>query len=102
MRDWQDAANCKTIRYWNLHLILPRGMDFSVLLYSASVLAGIRSQANYNAGNAYEDALARYRVAHVEKAVSTVAFKHTACWTLFAEENSSVSSTITVTQKDQF
>ena len=70
MRDWQDAANCKTIGSWNLHLILPRGMDFFVLLSSASVLAGIRGQANYNAGNAYEDALARYRVAHGEKAVS--------------------------------
>lgn len=70
MEDWRDAVNCKTIGSWNLHSILPKGMDFFVLLSSASVLAGIRGQANYNAGNAYEDALARYRVARGEKAVS--------------------------------
>ena len=70
MEDWQDAASCKTIGSWNLHQIMPRGMDFFILLSSASVLAGIGGQANYNAGNAYEDALARYRVAHGEKAVA--------------------------------
>lgn len=68
--DWYIAVNCKTIGTWNLHTILPSGMDFFILLASASGLAGIRGQANYNAGNCYEDAFARYRVAHGEKAVS--------------------------------
>lgn len=40
------------------------------MLSSASGLAGIRGQANYDAGNTYEDALARYRVSQGEKATS--------------------------------
>jgi hypothetical protein len=68
--DWYVAVNCKTVGTWNLHTVLPSGMDFFILLASASGLAGIRGQANYNAGNCYEDAFARYRVAHGEKAVS--------------------------------
>lgn len=37
---------------------------------SASGLAGIKGQANYDAGNTYEDAITRYRVSIGEKAVS--------------------------------
>ena len=60
--DWTDGTSCKTCGTWNLHTILPSGMDFFVLLSSASGLIGLRGQANYNAGNTYEDAFARYRV----------------------------------------
>lgn len=45
-------------------------MDFFIILASASGLAGIRGQTNYDAGNTYEDALARYRVARGEKATA--------------------------------
>lgn len=67
---WKPAVECKTVGSWNLHITLPSGMDFFVLLASASGLAGLRGQANYNAGNTYEDALARYRVSKGEKAIS--------------------------------
>jgi acyl carrier protein len=45
-------------------------MDFFIILASASGLAGVRGQTNYNAGNVYEDAFARYRVSLGEKTVS--------------------------------
>ncbi|KAH8695168.1 putative polyketide synthase [Talaromyces proteolyticus] len=67
---WKSAVDCKTVGSWNLHSILPQGMDFFILLGSASGLAGIRGQTNYDAGNTYEDALARFRVALGEKATS--------------------------------
>ena len=67
---WQAGVECKTIGSWNLHTMLPSGMDFFILLSSASGLVGLRGQTNYAAGNTYEDALARYRVARGEKAVS--------------------------------
>lgn len=60
--DWQNGVNCKTSGTWNLHNVLPESMDFFILLSSASGLIGLRGQANYNAGNTYEDAFARYRV----------------------------------------
>ncbi|CAI7646607.1 unnamed protein product [Penicillium glandicola] len=68
--DWKIAVECKTVGSWNLHTVLPKGMDFFILLASASALAGIKGQANYNAGNVYEDAIARFRVSIGEQAVS--------------------------------
>ncbi|KAJ5180539.1 polyketide synthase [Penicillium capsulatum] len=64
------AVECKTVGSWNLHTVLPAGMDFFILLSSASGLAGIKGQANYDAGNTYEDALARYRTSKGEKATA--------------------------------
>ncbi|KAL9603451.1 MAG: hypothetical protein Q9219_001138 [cf. Caloplaca sp. 3 TL-2023] len=55
---------------WNLHTLLPKQMDFFVLLSSIAGVIGNRGQSNYAAGNTYQDALARYRVAQGEKAVS--------------------------------
>ncbi|KAF2686893.1 putative polyketide synthase [Lentithecium fluviatile CBS 122367] len=67
---WKPAVECKTVGSWNLHQVLPRGMDFFIILASASGLAGVRGQTNYNAGNVYEDAFARHRVSHGEKTVA--------------------------------
>ncbi|KAI9644356.1 hypothetical protein NHQ30_007713 [Ciborinia camelliae] len=67
---WKSTVDCKTIGSWNLHSVLPSQMDFFILLASASGLGGLRGQANYNAANTYEDALARYRVSKGEKAIS--------------------------------
>lgn len=68
--NWSIAVDCKSKGSWNLHTVLPSGMDFSLILSSISGLAGIRGQANYDAGNTYEDAFARYRVSHGEKCIS--------------------------------
>ena len=59
--NWQCGVNCKAIGSMNLHRILPSGMDFFILLSSASGLVGLRGQANYNGGNTFQDAFARYR-----------------------------------------
>src|SRR4051794_7054114 len=67
---WSIAVNCKSIGSWNLHAVLPSGMDFFIMLSSISGLSGIRGQANYDAGNTYEDAFARYRVSQGEKCTS--------------------------------
>jgi len=45
----------------NLHEILPTDMHFFFLLSSATGILGNRSQANYAAGNTYQDALALHR-----------------------------------------
>src|SRR5271169_5260152 len=47
---------------WNLHTLLPKDMDFFVMLSSSAGIVGSRGQGNYSAGNTYQDALAHYRV----------------------------------------
>ncbi len=59
--DYQAAVRPKVQGSWNLHSILPGTMDFFVLLSSICSVLGIRGQANYAAGNTYQDALAQYR-----------------------------------------
>ncbi|KAH8703346.1 iterative type I polyketide synthase [Talaromyces proteolyticus] len=59
--DWNVAIKPKVRGSWNLHEALPRDMDFFVMLSSATGILGNRSQANYAAGNTYQDALSRYR-----------------------------------------
>ncbi|KAB8217826.1 KR domain-containing protein [Aspergillus novoparasiticus] len=49
---------------------LPKDLDFFVMLSSASNIIGLTGQSNYAAGNSYMDGLARYRIAHGQKAVS--------------------------------
>ncbi|KAN0068942.1 reducing polyketide synthase FUB1 [Elaphomyces granulatus] len=46
----------------NLHDVLPKDLDFFIFLSSVSTFIGNVGQSNYNAGNAFQDALARYRV----------------------------------------
>ena len=58
---FQTALKPKVQGSWNLHELLPRDMDFFILLSSATGVLGNRSQANYAAGNTYQDALARHR-----------------------------------------
>ena len=69
-RQWQAAVNPKVEGSWNLHELLPKGMDFFVMLSSISGIGGQRGQTNYAAGNTFQDALAHYRVAQGEKAIS--------------------------------
>ncbi|KAI1144225.1 putative polyketide synthase [Hypoxylon sp. FL0543] len=60
-QDWVDSTRPKVQGSWNLHETMPRGMDFFVLLSSASAIIGSVCQSNYAAGNSYEDALCHYR-----------------------------------------
>ncbi|KAF1951254.1 reducing type I polyketide synthase [Byssothecium circinans] len=68
--DWHHATAPKVHGSWNMHLALPSGMDFFVLLSSVVGVGGNGGQSNYAAGNTFEDALARWRVARGEKAIS--------------------------------
>ncbi|KAK8061351.1 polyketide synthase [Apiospora phragmitis] len=58
--DWQTAIRPKTIGSWNLYNMFPRDMDFFIFLSSSAGVIGNRGQANYAAGNAFQDALAHH------------------------------------------
>lgn len=68
--DFNAVLRPKVQGSWNLHVQLPKGMDFFILLSSLNGILGSRSQSNYGAGNTYEDALAKHRIIEGEKAVS--------------------------------
>jgi hypothetical protein len=68
--DWNAALSPKIIGSWNLHECLPIDLDFFIMLASVSGTIGSSGQANYAAGNTYQDSLAAYRIAHGQKAVS--------------------------------
>ncbi|KAI1491045.1 KR domain-containing protein [Biscogniauxia mediterranea] len=59
--DWVESTRPKVQGSWNLHVAMPKGMDFFLFLSSVSAIIGGVSQSNYAAGNAYKDALCRYR-----------------------------------------
>ena len=68
--DWTTSTAPKIIGSQNLDQLLPRGLDFFVLLSSLVGIVGAQGQSNYAAGNAFQDSLARCRVSRGEKAVS--------------------------------
>lgn len=68
--DWSIGVESKAIGSKNLHLALPSGLDFFVLLASVNGIFGGRAQANYAAANTYQDSLAHHRISLQEKAVS--------------------------------
>ena len=68
--DFHEALNPKVSGTSNLHSHLPKKLDFFVLLSSTGAVIGNAGQANYTSGSAYQDALARYRVARGLKCVS--------------------------------
>lgn len=70
IKDFEDALRPKVAGSWNLHHLLPKGMDFFILLSSAAGVIGSRGQSNYAAGNTFQDSLARYRVSIGEKAAA--------------------------------
>lgn len=68
--EWTTAIRPKVQGSWNLHTALPQGLDFFVMLSSSVGTFGNAGQSNYAAGNTFQDALARYRVARGEKAIA--------------------------------
>lgn len=67
---WQESLASKAAGTWNLHESLPRGMDFFIMLSSVASTCGTRGQANYAAGNAFQNAIAHHRVAAGERATA--------------------------------
>ncbi|KAF7159056.1 hypothetical protein CNMCM5623_004289 [Aspergillus felis] len=67
---WKASTTPKAQGSWNLHELLPRGLNFFVLMSSVAGIYGARGASGYAAGNTFEDGLARYRIALGEKAVS--------------------------------
>ncbi|KAI1311996.1 short chain dehydrogenase-domain-containing protein [Xylaria venustula] len=46
---------------WNMHSLMPKDLDFFIMLSSASGYMGSSTLSNYAAGNTYLDGLAQYR-----------------------------------------
>jgi hypothetical protein len=65
--DWRLGTDSKTIGSWNLHTLLPKGLDFFIMLSSIAGIVGSAGQANYAAGNTYMDSLSHYRTAIGER-----------------------------------
>ena len=70
LKTFNAAIKPKVDGSWNLHKLLPRDLEFFILLSSACGITGVRGQANYASGNTYQDALARHRIRNGQKAVS--------------------------------
>lgn len=69
--EWLAPLRPKVDGSWNLHEQLPRGLDFFILFSSVAGIFGSQAQTNYAAGNAFQDELARHRVAELgERALS--------------------------------
>lgn len=67
---WELTMKSKVQTSWNLHRLLPKDMDFFILLASLAGVAGQMASANYAGGCTFQDALARYRIAQGERAIS--------------------------------
>lgn len=69
-KQWRSSVQPKVAGSLNLHNHLPKDLRFFVMLSSVSGVLGLVSQANYSAGNSFQDALARHRAARGLPAVS--------------------------------
>ena len=58
---WAATARPKIQGSWNLHKLMPKDLDFFIMLASISGIVGNGSQSNYAAGNTFQDGLAHYR-----------------------------------------
>lgn len=67
---WTQATEPKVKGTQNLHVLLPRGMDFFIMFSSIAGLIGSTTQAKYSAGCCYQDALAHHRIGIGEKATT--------------------------------
>ena len=69
LTQWEQTSRSKVESSWNLHTLLP-DLDFFILLSSVSGVVGNPGQSNYAAGCTFQDALARHRSQHGQKAIS--------------------------------
>ncbi|KAL4944364.1 KR domain-containing protein [Aspergillus oleicola] len=67
---WSAAMAPKVQGTWNLHELLPQGLDFFIMLSSIASTMGNCGQANYAAANSFMDSLAHYRSSIGEKATA--------------------------------
>lgn len=68
--EWNDAVRPKANASWNLHDVLGGKLDFFIMLSSTVGITGGPEQANYAAGNTFQDALARHLACRGGHAVS--------------------------------
>lgn len=61
--NYNAALRPKVHGSYNLHELLGSDLDFFIMLSSLAGIIGLASQTNYTAGGAFQDALARHRVA---------------------------------------
>lgn len=69
-QEWREAVDCKVAGTWNLHRLLPKGLDFFILYSSFSGGVGGTAAANYSAACTFQDAFAHYRNALGERATT--------------------------------
>ncbi|PYH88109.1 hypothetical protein BO71DRAFT_489013 [Aspergillus ellipticus CBS 707.79] len=67
---WDTSLQAKVRSTENLHALLPPNLDFFILLSSLSGIIGNISQANYAAGNTFQDAFAAYRHSLGQRAIA--------------------------------
>ena len=67
---WVAATRPKIQGTWNLHELMPKDLEFFIMLSSATAIIGNRGQAKNCAGNTFQDALAYHRKALGLPAVS--------------------------------
>ncbi|GKZ24448.1 type I Iterative Polyketide synthase (PKS) [Aspergillus brasiliensis] len=67
---WDASLQAKVKSTENLHAQLPADLDFFILLSSLAGVIGHISQANYAAGNTFQDAFAAYRRSLGQRAVA--------------------------------
>ncbi|KAK7912259.1 Fumagillin dodecapentaenoate synthase [Apiospora marii] len=64
VQEYHEALTCKVTGTWNLHHAAAQtqhSLDFFTMLSSISGIVGTAGQANYCAGNSFQDAFAQYR-----------------------------------------
>ncbi|KAI1390359.1 uncharacterized protein F4822DRAFT_443215 [Hypoxylon trugodes] len=70
LAQWDLTIRSKVQTSWNLHRLLPKDLDFFILLSSLAGVTGQLASSNYAAGCSFQDALAHYRITQGQKAHS--------------------------------
>lgn len=67
-QEWSTTISSKVSSTLNLHKLLPKNLDFFILLSSIAGIGGSIGQSNYAAGNTFQDALCLHRLSLGQKA----------------------------------